>query len=212
MKDPASGISGPQPQKPFSELLQEIGADERIERVSVALLLEAMSARAFGAMLLIFALPNTIPNIPGTSAILAIPLLYLSGQMLTGRPPHLPQAIAGRSVAREDFTRVVARLTPALARAERLLRPRLNAMVSPMAQRLIGALCMILSIVLILPVPFGNMLPAFALSVIALGLLERDGLWVLSGVIVAILSLVIVSGVIWALIRTAAFVLANVLA
>ena len=132
--------------------------------------------------------------------------------MLTGRPPHLPQAIAGRSVAREDFTRVVARLTPALARAERLLRPRLNAMVSPMAQRLIGALCMILSIVLILPVPMGNMLPAFPLSVIALGFLERDGLWVLSGVIVAILSLVIVSGVIWALIRTAAFVLANVLA
>ena len=132
--------------------------------------------------------------------------------MLTGGPPHLPEAIAGRSMARGDFARMVARLAPAVARAERLLRPRLHALVSPMAHRFIGGLCMILSIVLILPVPMGNMLPAFALSVIALGLLERDGLWVLSGVIVAILSLVIVSGVIWALIRTAAFLLANVLA
>ena len=200
------------PRQRLSALLVQIGADQSRQRISVSDLLRQMKERAFGAMILVFALPNIVPNIPGTSALLAIPLIYLTSQMMLGRRAHLPRLIAERSIAREDFVAMIQRAAPWLARAERLLTPRWNALSGAVMQRWLGALCLILSIILILPVPLGNMLPGMAISVIALGILERDGLWVLAGIVISLISLVVVSGVIWALIKAAAFLLANIAA
>jgi hypothetical protein len=53
------------------------------------------------------------------------------------------------------------------------------------------------------------MLPAFAICLIALGVLEKDGLWAAIGALLGLVSLVIVSGVVWAMAKAALFVLAN---
>ncbi len=112
---------------------------------------------------------------PGTSAILGLPLVYLAAQMMLGRLPWLPPFIANRSMSREDFAATISRATPIIARAEKLLKPRLSLFVRHRAERVIGALCLILAIVLLLPDPPGHMLPAFAICLLALGVLERDG-------------------------------------
>jgi hypothetical protein len=54
----------------------------------------------------------------------------------------------------------------------------------------------VLALVLSLPIPFGNLLPAFAIALMALGLLEEDGVCVLAGLVVAAISLTVVAGVI----------------
>lgn len=197
------------PRKRLSQILDEIAADESRSRVSVADLLQVMSGRAIGALLLLFALPNILPAPPGTSAILGMPLVYLSAQMMLGRLPWLPAFIANRSMAREDFAATISRATPLIARAEKLLKPRLSLVVRHGAERVIGAVCLILAIVLLLPIPLGNMLPAFAISLLALGVLERDGVWVLVGLTVAGISLFIVAGVVYALLKATVFVLMN---
>lgn len=199
----------PEGKKRFSQILDEIGADERRERVSVSDLMRAMDARAVAALILLFALPNVVPTPPGTSSVLGLPLLYLTAQMMLGKLPWLPAIIADRSMTRSDFNAFVGRVTPLLARVERLLRPRLFFMTAPPSERIIGGIFFLLAIVLALPIPLGNMLPALAISLMALGVLERDGLWVIFGVIVGALSMVIVSGVVWALVKTAAFILFN---
>ncbi|MFZ9131896.1 MAG: exopolysaccharide biosynthesis protein, partial [Gemmobacter sp.] len=48
-------------------------------------LLERMQGRAHTALLVLFALPNALPSIPGTSAVTGVPLLYLSLQLALGR-------------------------------------------------------------------------------------------------------------------------------
>lgn len=205
------GIGGPQPEgrKRFSQILDAIGADERRERVSVSDLMRAMDARAVAALILLFALPNVVPTPPGTSSILGLPLLYLTAQMMLGKLPWLPAIIADRSMTRSDFNTFVGRATPLLARAERLLRPRFLFITSAKGEQVIGGLCLVLAIVLALPIPLGNMLPAFAISLMALGVLERDGLWVVIGALVGALSMVIVSGVVWALGKAAIFLIVN---
>ena len=125
--------------------------------------------------MLLFALPNVLPAPPGLSGVLGLPLLYLSVQMMLGRVPWLPGFIGDRAMPRDRFAQLVERLGPLLARAERLLRPRWSILVSHGAERVLGALCLVLAAVLALPIPFGNMLPAFAICLIALGILERDG-------------------------------------
>ena len=197
------------PRKKLSQILDDLVSAPERERVSVADLVSAMDARAFGALLLIFALPNVLPTPPGTSGILGLPLLYLSAQMMLGQLPWLPPFIAKRSVAREDFARLITRVTPLLARAEKLLSPRLAALSSPTAERLVGGVCLILAIVLVQPIPLGNMLPAFALCLIALGILERDGVWIIAGLATACLALLIVYVVVYAILKAAFFVILN---
>jgi hypothetical protein len=193
----------------LSEILTGLAEDATRDRISVADMLETMRARAFGALLLIFAFPNILPTPPGTAGILGLPLIFLSAQMMLGLQPWLPGVIARRSMARATFQGLVTRINPWLVKAERLLRARLKVLAWPVSQRVLGALCLVVSIALALPVPFANMAPAVALCLIGLGVLERDGVWILVGVLAAFGSLIYVAGLAYALVKSALFLLMN---
>lgn len=208
--DPAH-TSEPDERK-ISDILNQLAVGHTADRVMISDIVTAMEGRAIGALLLFFALPNTLPTPPGTSGILGLPLIFLSVQMMLGRLPWLPRFIADRSLSREDFRRLMGAMSPWLARAERLLSPRFPLFSQPASERALGALCLVLSVVLFLPIPLGNMLPAFAICLIALGLLERDGLWIGFGAVTGIAALIIVWGVIYALLRAALFLLGGVFA
>lgn len=180
----------------LSATLLRIAAKPGRDRIFIRDLLLELDHRAIAAMLFIFAVPNTIPVPPGVSGVLGAPLIFLAAQLMLGRPPWLPRLIADRSFARTDFEKVVTKVGPWLQKAERLMRPRLEILAKPPAEYLIGALALLLAVVLFLPIPLGNMLPAIAICILALGLIERDGVWVLIGTGVSIASVVIVSGVI----------------
>jgi hypothetical protein len=174
-------------------------------------LLAALHDRAIGALIFVFSLPNMIPMPPGTSFILGAPLLFLTAQLMLGRGPCLPGVIAARSMDRVHFAAVVHRIAPWLERAERLLRPRIEVLARPPFEYAIGAICLFLSIILCLPIPMGNIPPAFAICLFSLAILERDGVWVLIGLFVAAASVAIVWGVLFALFRGALLLFARLL-
>ena len=204
-----TGALGQDRKKPLSDLLGEIGNDPTRNVVAVGDLIRLLGDRGSAALILLFALPNVLPAPPGVSGLLGLPLLYLSSQMMLGRLPWLPRFIGNRGVPRERFAQFVQHFSPVLARAERLLRPRFSVFVSYGMRCGLGALCLVLAVVLTLPIPFGNMLPAFAICLIALGLLERDGLWVMVGAVTGVVALLIVAGVVYTLTRSALFLLLN---
>jgi Exopolysaccharide synthesis, ExoD len=119
----------------FSEVLRSIADDPNRERVSVGDLLAAMGDRAFGALMLVFALPNLIPTPPGTSSVLGMPLVLLAAQLMLGQRPWLPRLIADRSMLRSDFAALIVRAGPWLAKAEKLVKPRLMIFVYPPGAR-----------------------------------------------------------------------------
>ena len=184
-----------------------MAADETRQRISVADLLVDLHDRAIGALIFVFALPNIIPMPPGASAILGAPLLFLTAQLAFGRDPWLPEVIVARSMERAHFASVVQRVAPWLARAERLLRPRLAVLARPPFEYVIGAVCLFLSIILFLPIPMGNMPPAIAICLFALAILERDGLWVLAGLCATAACIAFIWGVLFALIKGALLLL-----
>lgn len=195
----------------LSATLEDLAQDESRERISVRDIFEAMGDRAFGALMLVFALPNVIPTPPGTSAVLGAPLVFLTAQLAFGLRPWLPAFIADRSMTRGDFSALTSRIAPWLARAERLLRPRLNLLVRSPAENVIGAVCLLLAIILTLPIPLGNMLPALSICLFSLAILERDGLFSLLGVVSAVVSLVVVGGVAYAIVKTLIFLVSSAL-
>lgn len=164
------------------------------ERVSVASILHAFGDRAFGALLLVFALPNALPMPPGTSAVLGAPIVFIAFQLMVGRPElWLPRFITDRSMKREDFQTLAAKIEPWIQKLERLLKPRAQFLTTPFADRLTGAACLALSVVLALPIPFGNMPPAMAITAFALGMIESDGVATGVGWLVTIISFAILA-------------------
>jgi hypothetical protein len=163
-----------------------------------------------GALLFLFAFPNVHPTPPGTSTVLGAPLVFLAAQLAFGRKPWLPAVIASRSMTRADFASLVRRIGPWLARIDGLLRPRLTLLTLPPMRYLVGLVCLLLSLVLVLPIPLGNVLPALAISLLALGMLESDGLWIIAGMVAAALATIVVSGVVFAIVKAAIFLVTKV--
>lgn len=204
-------IAGPARKATLSAMLHTMAHDDRRDRIAVGDLLAALGDRALAALLFVFALPNVLPVPPGTSTLLGAPMVFLAAQLAFGRRPWLPGVIARRTMPRSDFAALVRRIGPWLARAERLLKPRLVWLALPPMEYLVGLVCLLLSVVLVLPVPLGNMLPALAISLLALGVLERDGLWILAGLATAAASAVVVSGVVFAMVKAAIYFVTEVL-
>lgn len=196
--------------RPLSRVLREVAEDTSREFIAINDLIATLGGRGRAGLLLLFAFPNILPAPPGMSGFLSLPLLYLSVQMMLGRVPWLPKFIGKRALSRGRFLQLIESLAPWLSRAERLLRPRWGLLVDHHSERLIGAFCLVLSIVLALPIPFGNMLPALAICLIALGILERDGVWASLGIATGIASLFVVGGVVYTLMLSTIFLMSNV--
>ena len=52
-------------------------------------------------------------------------------------------------------------------------------------ERLVGLVCLLLSLILLLPIPFFNTPPAIAMALLSWGLIRRDGAFVLVGLMAA---------------------------
>jgi hypothetical protein len=193
----------------LSQLLQGLAQQPGRDRISVRDLIDALGDRALGALLFLFAFPNVLPMPPGTSALLGTPLVILAAQLMVGRGPWLPTVLSARSMSHADFAALVRRITPWLERGERMLRPRFSWLALPPLEFVIGAVCLLLAIVVMLPIPLGNILPALAISLLALAVVERDGLWVVAGLALGVVAASVVSGVVFAAIKATTLLFAQ---
>lgn len=178
-----------------SVMLADFIAGHAEPQVSVRHIRDALGHRAYGLLLFVFALPNIVPvGIPGVSTILGLPLVLLSAQLLLGLPaPWFPRWLLDRAISRDRFAAAIGWTLPRLIRLERLLRPRLLWLTGPLAERLLALVCLILAIILALPIPFGNWPPALAIALLALSLIERDGVLYILGMLATLLSATILA-------------------
>lgn len=158
----------------------------------------AMEDRSFGAFLVVFALPNLIPLPPGATFILGLPLIFVAWQMFASRRTRiwLPKRMGDYAFEQASFAAIVTRITPWLVRAEMLVKPRAWFLGSRFSERLVGLLALILAVIIFLPIPFGNWLPAFALAVIGFAHTERDGISLLVGTTIGAGSIAVAAAVI----------------
>ncbi len=163
--------------------------------ITIGELKDALSGKAYGILLLLLAIPNLIPiPAPGLSAALGAPLILVTFQLMLGlKTPWLPKFIASRHIKRAALRRTCNRVIPHLEKLEFITGPRLTFLVSYPADRFIALVCVILSLMIMLPVPFGNALPGLAICLFALGILQRDGLFIIFGIIIALLGAAIIS-------------------
>ena len=172
---------------PLSAVLEDLVGRQR--DIALSELIEIFGARAFGAIILVFAVACALPLPPGSSTILGAPLVLLTPQIAFGRQsPWLPRRMRAHKVGAANLRHVCRRLIPWLRRIERVSRPRLGALFSSPGLQVMGVICTALSIVLILPIPLGNLLPAAAVAAFSLSFILRDGILALAGFALALAS------------------------
>jgi hypothetical protein len=186
------GVSRPVPER-ASEILTRLSHTE-LENIDVGTLLEALKDRSFGIILILFALPNAILPV---AWVLGAPILLFSIQMTMGRQePWLPALMKRPQLSRETFVKVMDYVSRYLAIIESWLKPRWHWLTTNRMERVIGAYLVFLTVVLLVPVPFGNALPSFGIAIIAAGLLEKDGAAIIVGAVVGLIGTVYILAVI----------------
>jgi hypothetical protein len=89
----------------------------------------------------------------------------------------------------------MARVVPRLVSLERMIRPRYWPFWRRQGDRVIGLMCFVLALIVTLPIPFGNWLPAFSSALLGLALIERDGLLFAIGTVMAMFALAVIIAV-----------------
>lgn len=165
-----------------SQCLVQLAEDAPGDIVTLDWILQQMEERAFGLFLLILALPCCIPFLYGLPQVVALPLMLISAQMLFGRKsPWLPERLGNREVTTAGLRTLGERAGPWLRRIEAVSRPRLTILTRPPLDRIVGLVLVMFSASILLPVPLTNTVPGIAVVVVAMGLMQRDGILVILG-------------------------------
>lgn len=168
----------------ISAVLARLADGASGEKVTLAQLRRQLGERAFGLMIFVLAIPNCLPiaALPGFSVITGIGLVFFTLQLsVDQREPYLPRWLMRRSFPRGHLQKVLVKAAPLLRQVEKLVVPRWSGLVTGTGERVLGVVALLLSITLLLPIPFANFLPAAALTVFALALISRDGVLSLLG-------------------------------
>ena len=186
-----------QPHHPkTSDLLRHLLEGLEGEKVSVGWVVARLGSRSFGVIILLMALPNVIPQIPGMSTIFGLLIMLPAMQLVLGlREMWLPSYLANIKLPTDKVAAVVKLAIPWVQRFEKMIKPRLTIVTYPPMENVVGGLVLLLGFILFLPIPGANWLPAMSCCFFALGMLERDGLFTLLGLAAALGSVIIVGAI-----------------
>ncbi|MCB2212200.1 exopolysaccharide biosynthesis protein [bacterium] len=173
--------------------------------ITLGTIIQSLGTRGFGVLLFILSLPSALPvPAPGYSTPFGLLISGLAIQMMIGRQtPVLPQWALKRSISYDAAQKIFGAGIKFLHKTEALVRPRMSWMGSRFGKAAISILVLAMAVLMILPIPLTNTIPAAVIFMIGIGLTERDGLiiilsaiggWIAVALYAAVIYLVYVLG------------------
>jgi len=176
----------------LSRDLENLVLDSHRKSFKLSEFVDASGDRAFGVVLILLALPSALP-IPATgiSTPLGFAIFLIASQMMAGRTKiWLPEKILKLHVPAKIARSMVGGLNKILKTMEVFVQPRLHWMGGRSGQIAVGVLVALLSVVMQMPIPLTNTLPAAVIFCLAVCQTEEDGLL---GGIASVLALLVIA-------------------
>ena len=171
-------------QSRLSAELETLHARLKDKALTLAEVEQALRGRGPAILLILLALPFCFVAIPGLSVPFGIAICLIGARLAIGREPWLPRFIMHRRLSTARSAQLLTGAIKVAHQLEKFVRPRLAFLhAGPGMLRLIGLGIVIasLGLMLPLPIPFSNSIPAWAVVLLAIGMMEKDGLCVLLG-------------------------------
>jgi hypothetical protein len=165
--------------------------DGRDGYVFVGEIVDGLGRAGIGMTLLVVALPALIP-IPGPiGVIFGTAITLLSLQLIMGaRRLVLPHFVRVRGLPVSAVRSAIAKIIPVLRRIEHHMKPRrMLPLTGRIGRMALGLPLLLMGVAIALPAPLGNILPVASLICFALGLMMRDGVAVVIGLVIALFAM-----------------------
>ncbi|MGV3578824.1 exopolysaccharide biosynthesis protein [Brevundimonas sp.] len=168
----------------LGRLLRRLADDGGDQGLTLHQIRDRLDERAYGLLILILSIPCLVPGLYGVPQAVGVIIILVAAQLLTGREePWLPRWVLNLRAKGKWLKAMADFAETRLGWIDRLSRPRLLMFATGAGERL-AALFMILATLTIV-LPMTNTIPSIALALLSVGLIQRDGLFVLGGAAVA---------------------------
>jgi hypothetical protein len=172
---------------PLTDDLNAVVERARGSAISIGDLLEALGERSTAVLAILMAAPFVLPvPLPGLSFPFGLALVILGVRLGLGKPPWLPAFIVRRPIQPKTLANVVRAVERVAQPIEKRLKPRWVHLTRNGMHTAAGGAMAVAAVMLMPPVPIPglNAIPALAIVLFALGLLESDGRAVAAGYVV----------------------------
>ncbi|MEY2393322.1 exopolysaccharide biosynthesis protein [Wolbachia endosymbiont of Tettigetta isshikii] len=179
-----------------SDILKEVADTNNANSDKVTLfdIKTALHERGFGILMIIFSLPLSvpIPVPPGYTTILSIPIILFSLQLLLGFDyPWMPHWLERKSFQRSTLALMVEKTSPALRKIEKFMKPRMSFIFCGPGEKILAFIMLLCALSIAIPLPLTNFIPAIGITLISLGVMSRDGLLSILGILVSLCGLLL---------------------
>jgi hypothetical protein len=126
-------------------------------------------------------------SVPGSSIPFGLAIILINIGIISNRHPFIPDRIMKYSVSQENMLTILNGMKRVLLFLEKFIRPRFTLFQKPLMDyfnSVVMILCAFL-LMLPLPVPLTDFLPAYGILFMALGSLENDGYMIVAGYVIA---------------------------
>jgi hypothetical protein len=171
------------PRTSLSETLTTTAHAITGERISLRQVLELIGEQGMLLFCVLLTIPFLLPvTIPGVSTPFGLLIIFIGVGIMLNRVPWLPARLMNQHFPTVHLKPALHKGAGLMARIDRFIRPRALLLTgSSTINRFNGLMIIIAAALLMLPVgvvPLTNTLPAWAILLLAVGMLQRDGLFV----------------------------------
>lgn len=182
-------------EQPLSETLAGYANSITGETITLRQLMEMVGEQGLLLFCMLLCVPFVIPvSIPGVSTVFGAVIILIGIGVTFNRLPWMPKRLMDRPIATKDLVPSMQKGASWFAKFDNISRPRmLRFSDSAIINRLNGATLTFSAILLILPlslIPFSNTLPALSIVFFAIGMLQRDGIFIILGYLLMIASVI----------------------
>lgn len=178
----------------LSATLREVARSLPSGKIQTRDLLAQVGEQGLLLLCLLLCLPFILPvSIPGVSTVFGIVIILLGASITLNRLPWLPGFVMKRQLTADDLKAAFEKGADTVARMERFVRPRMLTLSQTRGLNILHGLGLTLGgILLLFPlslIPFSNTLPGLAVIFLAIGMLQRDGVFIVIGHLLNLLSI-----------------------
>lgn len=171
------------------------------DEISFGKILSTFHGKFRPLILIVLSLPFCQPiQIPGLSVPFGLLISFFGFRMAFGKKAWLPQKMLVKTISKRKFLKFSNTALKIIKKIKPWIHPRFTQLCDTPYMKVINGLliCILgLFLALPLPIPFSNMFAAWSIFLISFGILESDGLLVLAGYIVSLLTAIFLSGMIY---------------
>ena len=177
-----------------TRLLRRLADDGGDAGLTLHEIRDRLDERAYGLLILLLSIPCLVPGLYGVPQIVGLIVILLAGQMLVGREePWLPRWFLNLRCKGAWLKAMADFAESKLGWIDRLSRPRLRRFADGPGEKLAAVFMILATLTIVMPLT--NTIPSVALALLSVGLIQRDGLFVIAGCAVTTAWLTILGAV-----------------